>query len=100
MSTKGSSTFVINPDIPEATRLKSWYLKNLKMLRIYLKKKKGFYILICNTFVFYRCANNKTQLEQLTLKKSYVGSSSAALKAPASHEIIEVKDIQFLEEKV
>ncbi|KAL5555054.1 hypothetical protein UlMin_037290 [Ulmus minor] len=59
MSTKGSSTFVINPDIPEATILKSW------------------------------CAYNKTQLEQLTLKKSYVGSSSAALKAPASHEIIE-----------
>ena len=40
MSTKGSSTFVINPDIPEATRLKSWYLKNLKTLRIYLKKKR------------------------------------------------------------
>ncbi|KAL5581401.1 hypothetical protein UlMin_013843 [Ulmus minor] len=69
MSTKGSSTFVINPDIPEATILKSWF------------------------------AYNKTQLEQLTLKKSYVGSSSAAIKAPASHEIIEVKDIQFLEEK-
>ena len=28
MSTKGSSTFVINPDIPEATKLRSWYLKN------------------------------------------------------------------------
>ncbi|KAL5579887.1 hypothetical protein UlMin_012329 [Ulmus minor] len=69
MSTKGSSTFVINPDIPEATRLKSW------------------------------CVDNKAELEQLTLKKSYVGSSSSAIRAPAPHEIIEVKDIQCLEEK-
>ncbi|KAL5570070.1 hypothetical protein UlMin_026645 [Ulmus minor] len=69
MSTKGSSTFVINPNIPEATRLKSW------------------------------CVDNKAELEQLTLKKSYVGSSSSAIRAPAPHEIIEVKDIQCLEEK-
>ena len=39
MSTKGSSIFVINPDIPEATILESWYVKNLKMLGTYLKKK-------------------------------------------------------------
>ncbi|KAL5561843.1 hypothetical protein UlMin_031590 [Ulmus minor] len=69
MSTKGSSTFVINPDILEATKLRSW------------------------------CIDNEAELEQLTLKKSYVGSSSSAIKAPPSHEIIEVKDIQSLEEK-
>ncbi|KAL5548814.1 hypothetical protein UlMin_004045 [Ulmus minor] len=45
------------------------------------------------------CEDNNAQLEQLIVKKSYVGScSSAAIKAPASHEIIEVKDIQSLEE--
>ncbi|KAL5562650.1 hypothetical protein UlMin_032397 [Ulmus minor] len=73
--------------------------QNFKNVTYLFEEKKRFYILICNTFVFYRCVDNKAELEQLTLKKSYVGSSSSAIKAPASHEIIEVKDIQSLEEK-